>query len=219
MGKAAADMWKVLKSGQSGSGKQGSGGISNDGARINQGRDMDERGLTGGGGAAGSRGPARSTPTERTFEASADYMPGVGEFSREVSYSDESAAVSPNMIGATTAAFGLPIVPASADGLDELTAANTFRASRILGPWLGLWNLPNNSFGRWPPAWFSRARRKESLVSDSPGPSEPFWPLQLIENATSYDMNMDLYAARVAVFPSEGGVTLDHRTLTERVRL
>jgi hypothetical protein len=123
MGKAAADMWKVLKasekSGESGgSGKQSTGGVSAQGARVNQGRDMDRRGLTGrGGGAAeGSGGAAPTTPTDTqpTSAAWGDVMPGPNSFSREVAYSDESAAVSPDMVGATTAALEVPIIPASA---------------------------------------------------------------------------------------------------------
>jgi hypothetical protein len=49
--------------------------------------------------------------------------------------------------------------------------------------------------------------------------AEPFWPLQLIEDATSYDTNMDLYALRITAFPTVNGVQLDHRTLSELIRL
>jgi hypothetical protein len=121
MGKAAADMWKVLKSNSSGgSGKQATGGISGDGARINQGRDMDRRGVSGasgGGAASGSGGgstPQTSTPGDQTFP---DVMPGVSPLLRELAYSDESAAMSPGLVGQTAAALGVPLTPASFGGL------------------------------------------------------------------------------------------------------
>jgi hypothetical protein len=41
----------------------------------------------------------------------------VSPFLREVAYSDESAAMSPSLIGATAAALGVPLVPASTGGL------------------------------------------------------------------------------------------------------
>ncbi|MCU1440498.1 MAG: hypothetical protein JWP85_1495 [Rhodoglobus sp.] len=121
MGKAAADMWKVLKSSESGgSGKKSTGGISGDGARINQGRDMDRRGLSGasGGGAtsggAGGSTPPASTAGDQTFP---DVMPGVSPLFRELAYSDESAAMSPGLLGQTAAALGVPLTPASFGGL------------------------------------------------------------------------------------------------------
>jgi hypothetical protein len=138
MGKAAADMWKVLKTSEGGgSGKQSSGGISGDGARINQGRDMDRRGLTGvsGGGAAGSERPAGPTPTEMqpTVDGSGDVMPGVEPFFREVAYSDESAAMSPSLIGATTAALGVPMIPAAAGApLGPVGTAQAFAEAMLL---------------------------------------------------------------------------------------
>ncbi|WP_157790211.1 hypothetical protein [Bradyrhizobium japonicum] len=221
MGKAAADMFKVLKTSSSGAGSSGgappNSGISGDGARVNLGRDLDARGVSANGrGGSAPAGP--SAGVGRVSEGSTDVMPPAPDwtFSRERSYSDMAAGYSPDMVGAIGSALGVPVTPAGGV-VDEVTADPT-RAVRLLGPWLSLWEHPNNKFGRWPPAWFSRARRKESLVSDSPGISEPFWPLQLIENARSYDMNMDLYTARIVVFPSEGGATLDHRTLLERVR-
>jgi hypothetical protein len=144
MGKAAADMWKVLKSSESGgSGKEATGGISGDGARINQGRDLDRRGVTGGsgGGAPGAVGPPGATPTEAqpmmdgsgdVMPGPGDVMPGVGPFSREVAYSDESAAMSPSLVGATSAALGVPVVPASFGGALGQLAGTVFGPAQAL---------------------------------------------------------------------------------------
>jgi hypothetical protein len=99
-----------------------------------------------------------------------------------------------------------------------------FRAMRLLGSWIGLWNFPNDDFGRWPPSWFVRARDKTAATYSGDVPTSftgasRFWPLQLIERATSFDTNMDLYIVRITAFPTENGVQLDHRTLSERIRL
>lgn len=110
MGKAAADMWKVKnsKDGGGGSGKQGNGGISADGARINHGKDMDKRGVSapGGGGSAGSAsGAPRITGSQAVFSGSREEM-SPETWSRELFYADESAAVSPGLVGKTAAALG-----------------------------------------------------------------------------------------------------------------
>lgn len=114
MGKAAADMWKVMKqSGKGGSGGGGSGGgssagISGEGARINQGRDLDQRGVSGQAG-AGDGSATRITETHPVFAAASHKeKPQIETFSRELAYSDESAAASPHMLRATTAALGSP---------------------------------------------------------------------------------------------------------------
>jgi hypothetical protein len=115
MGKAAADMWKVMKSSdKGGSGKESTGGISGDGARINHGRDMDQRGLTGASGSDGSTASGRSSAGGTPASRSSDVMPGVSPFLREVAYSDESAAVSPSLLGAVTSALGAAVDPAVA---------------------------------------------------------------------------------------------------------
>ena len=107
MGKAAADMWKVLKgSGGSGgeanggrtTGGPASGGISGDGARINQGRDLDRRGITAA--SAGER--VTDMPSSEFQGGQSSIKPTV---SRELDYSDEAAAVSPGLVGATNAAL------------------------------------------------------------------------------------------------------------------
>jgi hypothetical protein len=113
MGKAAADMWKVMNSGdKNGSGGKSSAGISGDGARINHGRDLDQRGVStilasgDSGSNAGSTRPP-STESNPIFGAASEIQkPSIDRFSRELAYSDESAAVSPQMIGATTTALG-----------------------------------------------------------------------------------------------------------------
>lgn len=118
MGKAAADMWKTMKSSAGGgSGKAATGGISGDGARINHGRDMDRRGVSGGGSASagGGTGGVRASGVTGPVEAP-DHMPGPPPFLRELAYSDESSAVSPSMLAATSAALGVPLTPASFGG-------------------------------------------------------------------------------------------------------
>lgn len=109
MGKAAADMWKTVNTGggDSGgdSGASSSAGISGDGARINQGKDLDRRGVSS------SSGDMSTTEqpdlTEAVFRPGGDVMPPASDiFSREMAYSDEAAAVSPNLLGATNAALG-----------------------------------------------------------------------------------------------------------------
>jgi hypothetical protein len=155
MGQEAADLWKVWKqseskksdgsgsgSGSAGSGGPGSAGISGDGARINLGRDLDQRGvstqasgsqkslsdmlkaagLPSGDGSSGSSSGAGGS-------SSTDYMPGAptslsemlaagggssgGSFSRELSAADEATAYSPAYLGATADALRSGIVPAS----------------------------------------------------------------------------------------------------------
>jgi len=131
MGKAAADMWKVMKGSEGGSGRGGSGtasgGISGDGARINHGRDMDQRGLPGlaagtglggpgGLGGLGGLGGQQGAPAGGG--QAPDVMPGPPPFLRELAYSDESTAVSPSMLGAATSALGgVPLTPASFGGV------------------------------------------------------------------------------------------------------
>lgn len=108
MGKSAADMWKVMKSSdRGGSGKKSSGGISADGARINHGKDMDRRGVPS------TSATPKVTESRPVFASSREETrPQV--FSREMAYADESAAVSPDLLGASTTALGSP---AGADGL------------------------------------------------------------------------------------------------------
>ncbi|MEO9014987.1 MAG: hypothetical protein ABI275_06665 [Terrimesophilobacter sp.] len=126
MGKAAANMFSALKgkdgggSGTAGGAESGSGakgGISGDGARINQGRDMDQRGVTG-----ATRGPSRTAGGGAAGDGAGptfapDIMPGVTMPSmmrpRELDYADQSAAVSPGLLGETMSALGVTMQPAS----------------------------------------------------------------------------------------------------------
>jgi hypothetical protein len=177
MGKAAADMWKVLKSraSSSGSGKQSTD--SHHGAMINQGRDMDRRGLTGGsgGGAAESGATAAPTPTDTQpeFPATGDTMPGVGPFSREVSYSDESAAVSPDLMGATTAALGA--------GLPTVQPASFTPGASIMPGNLGIMNQLDQVFR-------SRASELRDAIERTARGEREFWEnggVTLFENDPS----------------------------------
>jgi hypothetical protein len=150
MGKQAADLWKVWKqsesksggsgagSGSAGAGGPGSAGISGDGARINLGRDLDQRGVpsqpTGGqkslgdmlrasglpsgdgsgtsGGSSGAGGSG-STDTMSTVPDWPSSLGGANAFSRELSAADSATSYSPALIGATADALRSSIVPAS----------------------------------------------------------------------------------------------------------
>jgi hypothetical protein len=119
----------------------------------------------------------------------------------------------------TTPAMSSPIAtPAMAQ--EPVDAA--IERGLVLGLWVGLLDSPNNHFGDWPPPWFIRTRHK-MLASSNEVPLfpdlQPYWPLQLIENASSYDTNMDLYRLSITKFPVVDGAQLDHRALTRRIRL
>lgn len=109
MGKAAAEMWKVKNApkddatGNSTAAKPG--GISGEGARINHGRDLDQRGVPSSDTGA-KPAPKIASDYKQVFGASSEAIPAAATFSRELAYSDESAAVSPQLVGATTAALG-----------------------------------------------------------------------------------------------------------------
>lgn len=123
MGQAAADMWKVAQQtkqgGGGGGGGAGGGGagsnISADGARINHGRDMDQRGVS-----AGSNG-LRVTESQAEFQAAGGGGGGGGSgggsggggeaggmapISRELAFADTSATgISPALLAGTTQAL------------------------------------------------------------------------------------------------------------------
>ena len=114
MGQTAADMWKVLQQtkGQNGGSRNT---VSADGARINHGRDMDARGVSGDGatapaieGGSGSAGQGEGTDSaDGSSSGGTDYM-------RESAYADLAAAgVSPTMLGAVREKLGVPITQAS----------------------------------------------------------------------------------------------------------
>ena len=104
---------------------------------------------------------------------------------------------------------------------EEVPSGDLLRPVSLLGPWITLWAQPNNHFGGWPPAWFTRAREKTARSLEAPllVKFQPYWPLQLIEDARSYDAAMDLYRLSIGVMPSRGGRQLDHRELLRLVRL
>lgn len=120
MGQAAADMWKVAQQTKQGGGGGGAGGggsssnISADGARINHGRDMDQRGVP-----AASNG-LRVTESQAEFQASGGGgggssgggsgggdAGGIAPISRELAFADTSATgISPALLAGTTQALG-----------------------------------------------------------------------------------------------------------------
>jgi hypothetical protein len=120
MAKTAADLWKVWKSsgngtsGSGGSGGPGSGGISGDGARINQGRDLDRRGVSSDRNGESSPGDAGLMSGSSLLDTLQEKLPGVtGNRSRELAYSDEATAASPGLMQETADAWGVAVTPAS----------------------------------------------------------------------------------------------------------
>lgn len=161
MGKAAADMYKVLNSkdgkgsgGSSGGGSGGSsGGVSAEGARINHGRDMDQRGVSGSGSA--SRAGTPSTPSggssggggAGSANGSASGPGASNDFSRERAYSDMNNGYSPDMVASTRAALGdAPAMPGSVDGLSE-RGATGFIEQILLSEFRGDAEAAGISFG------------------------------------------------------------------------
>ncbi|HZX76072.1 hypothetical protein [Lysobacter sp.] len=139
MGQAAADMWKVAqqtKQGGGGGGGAAGGGsdsnISADGARINHGRDMDQRGVS-----AGSNG-LRVTESQAEFQAAGGGGGGGGSgggsgggeaggmapISRELAFADTSATgISPALLTGTTQALGGGAVAGALAGMVLPSAA------------------------------------------------------------------------------------------------
>lgn len=111
MGKEAADMWKTIHGKTGGSSGKESGSntgsnVSTDGAKINHGRDLDERGVSGGG---------QGAPKSNALGAQSDgalWLPrsknsgGDNVGSRELAFSDEAVAVSPFLLGAAAESLG-----------------------------------------------------------------------------------------------------------------
>lgn len=115
MGQTAADMWKTSQlnksgggGGSSGGGKGGSGSnVSTDGARINHGRDMDQRGVTD---SAAGGGAPKVTESRAIFGAAGSGDSGGGvtnaPISRELAFADTAATgVSPALLSSTTGAL------------------------------------------------------------------------------------------------------------------
>lgn len=137
MGKAAANMFTAIKSAEIAKGREG--GISGDGARINHGRDMDERGLTSGGSAGGSAADAGGeAPSSAAGVASGDdgaggstdFMPGPSAFLREVATADDASAFSHQRLGAANSVLGVPVT--LADFKPGSKASSTIGSSKTL---------------------------------------------------------------------------------------
>jgi len=114
MGKAAADMWKISKSKNgNGSGGPASGGISGDGARINQGRDLDRRGVTDSPAGSNGKGPRVNEVPATVFAADGNGdQPLARTTSRELMYSDEAVAASPALLQQTAAGLSAGVAAA-----------------------------------------------------------------------------------------------------------
>ena len=110
MGKAAADMWKVMPtSNATPSGSQNKAGISGDGAKINQGKSLDQRGVSG----STSASPSGTSSSGTRVQGQQAVFAGYGSsevtpptFSRELAAFDQATAASPAYLGASTAALG-----------------------------------------------------------------------------------------------------------------
>lgn len=133
MGQAAADMWKTLQGGKGGGGGGGGGAgggaknVSAEGARINQGRDMDRRGVSGAGGGSASESAGnrpRVTELRSEFQAAGGGAEagaagnGSPAVSRELAFADLGAAgvSSPLLRGVVSALAGSPAVLGAAPG-------------------------------------------------------------------------------------------------------
>ncbi|MDX1385247.1 MAG: hypothetical protein R3190_16460, partial [Thermoanaerobaculia bacterium] len=116
MGQTAADMWKAsLASKEKGDKTKG---ISADGARINHGRDMDERGVTGQDEAGGGMesGPRMEAPASGGGSGADGGGVGrsTGGASREAAFADSAATgVSPGLLGESLGALGADVIPAA----------------------------------------------------------------------------------------------------------
>lgn len=114
MGQAAADLWKVHKTGKSGGSGGGNSGsnVSTDGAKVNLGRDLDERGVSGAGqGGGGQKKPIKITQQRSEFQGAggggAPPPPPSVVGSRELAFADDVVAVSGSLIGAVADALGV----------------------------------------------------------------------------------------------------------------
>lgn len=121
MGQTAADMWKTAQANKGAGGAAGGGtgsSISADGARINHGRDMDQRGVTDAARAPSSGSGFRVTEQQSEFQAagSAGDSGGSGNAASSEFVFAETAAtgVSPSQIAATTNALGGGVANAAA---------------------------------------------------------------------------------------------------------
>ncbi len=129
MGKEAADMWKTMHGKGGGSGAAGSGSGSNisaDGARINHGRDMDQRGVPDGGGdgfkVTGSQSEFQGAGGGGDGSAGGGTGGGNPAISRELAFADTAATgVSPAMLAGTANALGVGALGGLAS---NLTAAS-----------------------------------------------------------------------------------------------
>jgi hypothetical protein len=115
MGQTAADMWKTLqtKKGDGGSGSN----ISTEGARINHGRDMDERGVTGG--ASSKKSTDEMPPLDKS--GLAPFLSDSSNPKRESAYADTAATgLSPDFFGLLSDKLGVGVQMA-----DAITPAKT----------------------------------------------------------------------------------------------
>jgi hypothetical protein len=139
MGQAAADMWKArLAKGGSGDGSGGARGsgsnISSDGARINHGRDLDKRGVSGSDGtlAKAGSGGFKVTESQAEFQAagSAESNAGSAPFSRELAAFDTSTTgiSNPQVAGTVNALGGGAIASNLAIGVGSIPLAGVVMA-------------------------------------------------------------------------------------------
>ena len=219
MGQIAADLAKSAISAYTGVPMGGGGsvqGISGEGARINHGRSMDERGVpgpgglpvgggsgggtspnfggSGSGGAAGSGGFTQGSGGSE----SGGLLPGGGAgFSHEGMQADQSAiGYSPDGVNATLQPYG-------AQGGATITQASftdgdVQKAQKYAGNWADLISF----------------KVPQTIVTDLQARS---MQVQDYESAIG-DLNLDWYAIKIAKMPTVGGNVLDPAGLLRYVR-
>ncbi|HEY0505523.1 MAG TPA: hypothetical protein VGD42_18715, partial [Lysobacter sp.] len=114
MGQAAADMWKTMQANKGKGDPTGtSSSVSADGARINHGRDMDQRAAAGGAASGGASGGSGDTQGGMSSASGSGGSSGGSDFMRESAYADTAATgVSPDMFGLVRDKLGVDVQPA-----------------------------------------------------------------------------------------------------------
>lgn len=140
MGQTAADMWKTAQATKGKGDATGtSSSISADGARINHGRDMDQRAAASGGTAGAASGGAGSAASGSegggggsSGGGSSGGSGGGTDFMRESAYADTAATgISPDMFGLVRDKLGVDVQPAMfAPGL-AVAASGAMRGAFI----------------------------------------------------------------------------------------
>ncbi len=201
MGQAAVDLWKIHKSSSKGSGKDSSGSnASTDGAMINQGRDLDERGVKRGNQPVPSA-PSNSEGTDFMSPATTS-LPGNFAFDpNEIIATDEALAFSPSLLGATTAslASGTPtLMPASfITGFSKGRISDTLITMLIMGD-MSAMNIPLQGIAIIPMKQHANSTefKKTGYLGWTNSAKEVFYNLDAFHAALASNSFTDLAKAR-----------------------